>query len=70
MAHNVLFSVPVRELGKADVEFYVSNGGAKIGTLKVSKGLIEWVPKDFTLGYQVSWKDFDIFMRKNGIKKT
>jgi len=42
MAHNVKFSIPERDLGRSDVEFCVSDGRAKIGTLKVSKGTVVW----------------------------
>lgn len=37
-AHEVHFTVPARPLGKADIEFDVYADGAKLGSLKVSKG--------------------------------
>lgn len=39
---NVKFTIPERDLGKADVEFKVKEGGRLIGTLKVSKAAVEW----------------------------
>lgn len=69
MAHNVKFSIPERDLGRADVEFKVSHGGAKVGTLKVSKGTVVWLPKDHTYGFKINWKDFDIVMKEQGIKE-
>jgi hypothetical protein len=36
--HYVKFNIPERDLGRADVAFNVSNGGSKIGTLKVVEG--------------------------------
>ena len=69
MAHNVTFSIPERELGRADVEFKISNGGSKIGTLKVSKGTVVWLPKDHSYGYKLGWKYFDDLMRKHGVKE-
>jgi hypothetical protein len=70
MTHKVAFKVPERELGNVDVEFYVSLGKSKLGTLKVSKGDVEWVPKDFTYGHKLKWKDFDIVMKEKGIKEA
>jgi hypothetical protein len=69
MAHNVTFSIPERELGRADVEFKISNGGSKIGTLKVSKGTVVWLPKDHSYGYKMGWKDFDDLMRERGARE-
>ncbi len=43
MAHKVRFSIPERELGKADIEFKVNREGARFGTLKISKGSVVWV---------------------------
>jgi hypothetical protein len=69
MAHNVKFSIPERDLGRADVEFKVAHGNSKLGTLKVSKGAIEWVEKDHTIGIKINWKDFDALMRKRNVKE-
>lgn len=51
MKHDVEFSIPKRELGKADIEFSVKRGGQKFGTLKVSKGSVVWVPKNISHTY-------------------
>ena len=67
--HKVTFNIPERELGRADLEFHVSKGGAKLGALKVSKGKIEWVPKDCEKGFQMKWDAFGALMRENGDKK-
>lgn len=67
--HKVTFSIPERELGKADAEFHVAKGGAKLGTLKVSKGQVEWVPKDYEKGFQMKWDNFAALMKEHGQKK-
>lgn len=69
MAHNVKFSIPERDLGRADVEFKVSYDGSKVGKLKVSKGTVVWVPKDHTLGFKMGWKEFDSLMGEHGAKE-
>lgn len=61
--HDVRFSIPERELGKADIEFLVKKDGKVFGTMKVSKGSIVWFPKDTTYGHKTSWNDFDKFMK-------
>lgn len=61
--HNVRFSIPERELGKADIEFLVKKDRRVFGTMKVSKGSIVWFPKDTTYGHKTSWNEFDEFMK-------
>jgi len=66
--HNVKFNIPERELGRADVEFDISDDVSKIGRLKVSKGGVEWVRKDHSLGYKLNWNLFDEVMRQRGTR--
>jgi len=56
--HDVRFSIPERELGKADIEFKIKKAGKLFGTLRVSKGSIVWLPKDTTYGHKIGWKKF------------
>ena len=67
--HDVTFSIPARELGKADIEFEIKKNGSKFGTLKVSKGSVVWVLKDFTYGYKIGWVKFDEMMQEYGTKE-
>ena len=64
--HKVVFKLPERELGKADLEFKVKRDGTAFGTLKVSNGSVVWVQRDATYGYKMTWKDFDKLMQDNG----
>lgn len=70
MAHKVKFSIPERELGKADIEFHVKSNGQKFGTLKVSKGALVWVPRDHTYGYKIGWSKFDEWIKTSGKKES
>ena len=54
MAHYVTFTVPERELGNADIEFHAWNDDEKVGTLRVSKGALEWFPKDSKKGRKLT----------------
>lgn len=64
--HDVEFSIPSRELGRADISFSIKKNGQKLGRFKVSKGGAVWVPKDQTYGYKVSWRSLEEFMQQNG----
>ena len=44
--HGVTFSLPERELGKADAEFSVKRDGKAFGCLRISNGSLVWVPKN------------------------
>ncbi|MBI5806002.1 hypothetical protein HZA73_08145 [candidate division TA06 bacterium] len=69
MSHQVKFSLPERELGKADIEFSVKKNGQQLGTLKVSKGSLVWVTKNSQYGHKMRWDDFEEMMMKNGEKE-
>jgi hypothetical protein len=62
--HDVRFSIPDRELGKADLEFKVKKQGKLFGTLRVSKGSIVWLPKDTSYGHKIGWNKLDEVMKK------
>ena len=64
--HKVTFTLPERELGKADIEFKIKRDGSAFGTLKVSNGSIVWVQKDATYGYKLAWKEFGDLMQEKG----
>lgn len=68
MAHDVIFNVPGRSLGRSDVEFQVKKDGSILGTLKVSKGSVVWFPANTTYGYKVNWSKFDNILQENGTK--
>jgi hypothetical protein len=64
--HEVHFSIPQRELGKADVEFIVDVDEKRLGTLKISKGSIVWFRgKTHKNGKKISWTQFDDLMEQH-----
>jgi hypothetical protein len=66
MAHQVAFSVPERQLGKRDIVFRVSKDDALFGTLRVSKGGVDWFPLKKQLGYGFDWSRIDRLFRTQG----
>jgi hypothetical protein len=69
MAYDVSIKTGAFEVTKKDVEFQVKRDGAMLGRLRVSKGNVEWVPKDFEHGYQMSWKELGLLMTAKGERK-
>jgi hypothetical protein len=66
--HDVDFSIPSRDLGRADVEFNVWQDGLKHGTLRISKGSVVWFPKNNSWGFKIGWTKFDVLLKENGTR--
>jgi hypothetical protein len=65
--HDVAFAIPQKFVLSKDVEFNVKSNGAKLGTLLISKGNIEWVPASNTVKkYRLSWEMFADVMETAG----
>lgn len=57
-------SVPVKH---KDFEVIVRNGDGKLGTLLISKGNLEWLPKGNSINKRrLSWAKFAEFMEGHG----
>jgi hypothetical protein len=66
MAHNVAFSIPERQLGKRDIVFRVRKDGSLFGTLRISKGGVDWFPVKKQLGYGFNWTQIDSLFQTKG----
>lgn len=64
--HDVSFTTPERESGKADIEFKVKRDNKSFGRLRVSNGSLVWIPADKTYGYKLKWREFADFAEKEG----
>ncbi len=64
--HEIYMTVPTKVVLNKDTNFDIYSDGASLGTLKVSKGSIEWRPKNHTYGFHLPWERFDELMRENG----
>jgi len=64
--HDVSFTIPERELGKADIEFKVKRNGKAFGRLRVSEGSLVWIPANKQYGYKLRWTTFDEIAQKGG----
>lgn len=66
MSYKVTFTIPWRELGRADVEFKVERDGTTSGSLKISKGSVVWRPRNRTHGHKIPWDRFAELMTEHG----
>lgn len=64
MKHQVMFEIPRRELGKADIDFHIWGDDDKLGVLRISKGSLVWYPKGPSHGHKITWSQFDKMMRE------
>jgi hypothetical protein len=59
MAHEVSATLHTKVVAHKDLEVVVRNDEGKLGTLLISKGNIEWLPKGNSVNKrQLSWKRF------------
>jgi hypothetical protein len=72
MAHKVtLKTTDAIDVGNTDFCFAVAVDGAKLGTLKISKGAVDWLPLGGrTNHYTLSWRELDTLMKEQGHKKV
>jgi hypothetical protein len=68
-AHKVEFTLPTRELGRADIEFKVRRDDRLFGTLAVSNGSLVWFRADTSYGLKIDWVAFDEFMAAKAPRK-
>jgi hypothetical protein len=59
VAHSVTFTLPERSLGNSDIEVRIKRDGAMFGTLRISKGALEWLPASGKYGRSLSWERLD-----------
>jgi hypothetical protein len=66
--HRVEFTVPLRPVGKSDIEFTVYRDDEKFGVLRVSKGALDWIPggKWESKPFRVTWSKFDELAQEHG----
>jgi len=67
MAHEVRVKIDTAVVAHKDLEVVVKSESGKIGTLLISKGNIEWLPKGNSVNKkQLTWAKFSEFMAEYG----
>lgn len=67
MAHEVRVKIDTAVVGSKDFEVVVRTDNVKLGTLLISKGNVEWLPKgNFVNKRRLSWVKFAEIMEEMG----
>jgi hypothetical protein len=67
MAHEVRVKIDTAVVAHKDFEVVVRTDDGKLGTLLISKGNIEWLPKGNSVNKRrLSWAKFAEFMEGQG----
>ncbi len=65
--HNIGLKLNTSVVTNKDIELEVKSDGAKLGTILVSRGNIEWLPASNSVNkYRLSWEKFAEVMVENG----
>ena len=64
--HEIRLTIPPETVLNKDAECDVYSNDEMLGTLKISKGSIEWRPKNYKYGFHLSWEDFSDLMKDKG----
>lgn len=62
--HSVKLNLPSTEIGSSDVIIDVTQDGGKLGTLKISKGGLDWTPR-YAKIISLNWTQFDKLLQDN-----
>jgi hypothetical protein len=57
--HTIFFELPSVELGKVDSKIHIKKDGKQFGTITISKGDLEWFPKNAKKPYKIRWTILD-----------
>jgi hypothetical protein len=67
MAHEVRARFDTKVVAHKDLEVLVKSRGEKLGTLLISKGNLEWLPKGNSVNkYRVGWNRLATLIQEHG----
>jgi curli biogenesis system outer membrane secretion channel CsgG len=67
MAHEVRAKIDTKIVTAKDLEIVVRTGAGKLGTLLISKGNVEWLPRgNFVNKKRLSWEKFAALLEEEG----
>lgn len=65
--HEIIADIHTKAVLNKDVRFEVKVDGAKLGTLLISKGNVEWLPKGNSVNkFRMSWTKLASHMETHG----
>jgi hypothetical protein len=67
MSHEVRAKIDTKVVASKDLEIMVSTSAGKLGTLLISKGNVEWLPKGNSINKKrLSWTKFAALLEAQG----
>lgn len=69
MAYDVTLKTAAFDVANKDIAFGIKQNGSVLGHLLISKGGVEWVPKDHEKGRHLKWTEFAEKMIEFGEKR-
>lgn len=67
MAHEVRVKIDTAVVSNKDLEVVVRTNSGKLGTLLISRGNVEWLPKGHSINKKrLTWAKFAEFMKEYG----
>lgn len=57
--HKVLVKLPAQEVVNSDVIFEIFGDESKLGELRISKGGLDYFPRDRKKSITITWEQFD-----------
>jgi hypothetical protein len=54
------------DVGSADLVIEISSDDQKLGELRISRGSIDWVPRQHAQARWLAWEQFDALMQEHG----
>jgi len=67
MSHEVRVKIDTAAVAYKDFEVFVKNNAGKLGTLLISRGNVEWLPKGNSVNKRrLSWAKFGGIMEQYG----
>jgi hypothetical protein len=56
--HKIEMSQPDKQVLHSDITFDIYSDGEKLGSLKISKGSVDWTPRHKQRPRQIKWERF------------
>lgn len=64
--HSISMKQPRERIMNADIEFTIKENGKKLGELHISKGNVQWTPKNSRQTKKIRWSQFAKLMEEYG----
>ena len=65
-AHQLAVILPANTVFSSDIDVVVNSSGQLLGTLAVSKGSVDWIPRGSQFRWRLGWEQFDHLMQERG----